>query len=120
VYTIYENRSTETTKSFKLTKEFQFRSKSVKVIETEIKKGSKEMIFYEKARQIFKGYRFFNKWEAIIPIISENELNIIVVLFLAESLANGTAYSLKIAFNKKTNNIDYMYDEFNTVLNKKH
>jgi membrane-bound metal-dependent hydrolase YbcI (DUF457 family) len=120
VYTIYENRSNETSKSFKLTKKFQFRSKRVKVIEIEIKDGSKELIYYEKAKQIFKGYRFFNKWEAIIPIISENELNIIVVLFLAESLANRTAYSLKIAFNKKTNNIDYMYDEFNTVLNKKY
>jgi len=119
VYTIYENKSTEYSKLFKLTKKFQFRSKSIKVIETEIKNGSSEMIFYDKAKQIFKKYRFFNKWKAIIPVIREDDLNIIVLLFLAESLAHGTAYFLKVAFNKKNGNIDYVYDEFNTVLNKK-
>ncbi len=116
VYTIYEHHSTEISESFKVTRKFQFQSKRVKLIETEIKNGSKEMIFYEKAKNLVKKYRFFKKWEAIIPIIQENDVNIIVVLFLAESLAHGTAYFLKVAFNKKNSNIDYMYNEFNTVL----
>ena len=74
------------------------------------------MIFYEKAKNFIKKYRFFKKWEAIIPIIQEDDVNVIVVLFLAESLAHGPAYFLKVAFNKKNSNIDYMYNEFNTVL----
>lgn len=119
VYLIYENESTEYSKLFKLTKKFQFRSKNIKLIETEIKYGSREMIFYNEAKQIFKKYRFFNKWKAIIPVIREDDINVVVLLFLAESLAHGTAYFLKVAFNKINGNIDYVYDEFNTVLNKK-
>lgn len=118
VYTIYQKVSSENDITFKLTKKFQFRSKKINIFEAKIQNNTKEMQLYESAKTVFKNYRFFSKWSAIIPIFKEIGDNIILILFLAESYAKGTAYSLKIVFNKKTDTIDYISDGFNMVLDQ--
>ncbi|MFX1256871.1 MAG: metal-dependent hydrolase [Promethearchaeota archaeon] len=122
VYLIYENNSSDTKLSFKLLKKFQLISKTVKIIETEIKTDSEEMDFYNKAKSLSKKYPFFFKWEAIIPIILKDEKLITVVLFLAESFAFGSAHSLRVVFNKKSKEAVYESNGFgyaiNNMLNK--
>ena len=118
VYSIYENKHDENFISFKLTKKFQFTSKKVEVIESKIKRNSLEMKFFEKTMEIFKEFRFFKKWEALIPIIKEDDSMINVVVFLAESYANGTAYNLKISYNKNTGKINNSSYGFNKVIFK--
>ena len=118
VYFIYENHNSETKISFKLTKKFQFLSKTIKIIETNIESDSDEMEFFMKAKSLAKKYLFFSKWEAVIPIIWKNEKEIIVLLFLAESFASGSAYSLEISFDRKSKEVIYESDGFGYVIRK--
>ena len=118
VYSIYENKSNENHISFKLTKKFQFSSKSVEVIESKIKNNSIEMKFFERTKKLFEKFRFFKKWEAVIPIIWENDSNINVLIFLAESYANGTAYNLEISYDKNSGTINKTSYGFSKVMIK--
>ncbi len=121
VYTIYENQNSEEKQIFKLTKKYQFTSKTIELIHSEIKNDSKEIDYYQKARALSNEYIFFSKWEAIIPIIWEEENNkvIKVRLFLAEGYAYGRAYSLRITFDKKTGVIIEKSEGFELSLLKK-
>ena len=112
-YLIYENKRLEEILSFKLIKKFQFRSKNSKLIESEIKLFSNEMKLFEKAVLLSKKYSFFSKWEFIIPVISKDEKNIIVILFLAESFMSNHMYSLKIVFDSVKNKIVNEVEGFN-------
>jgi len=98
-YLVYENKKSEENVSFKLIKKCQFRSKNSNLIESEINLFSNEMKLFERAILSSKKYPFFSKWEFIIPIINNDEKNIIVILFLAESFTSGHVYSLKIVFD---------------------
>ena len=112
VYYIYRSQNSEAKLSFSLFKKYQFLSKSMKLIETEIESGSKEMEYFDKAKILSENYMFFSKWEAIIPKILEDNKFIVVLLFLAESYANGRAYTLKVVFNKITKELVNIADGF--------
>lgn len=119
VYTIYENQNSEEKQIFKLTKRYQFTSKTIELIHSEIKNDSKEIDYYQKARALSNEYIFFSKWEAIIPIIWEEDAKIKVILFLAEGYAYGRAYSLRITYDKKTGVIIEKSEGFELSLLKK-
>jgi hypothetical protein len=85
------------------------------IVENTVKNDSEEMIYFEKTKQISKEYRFFLKWNAIIPIIQTNKDTVDVTLFLAESYINGIAYSVKVVFNKNNSEVIQIYNGFNKI-----
>jgi hypothetical protein len=119
VYMIYETHESDEKISFKLTKKRQIFKKSLTIIETEIKKESREMKLYERAKQLSKSFRFFVKWEGIIPIIEEKEEFIIIKIFMAESFASRTAYIVNVTFDKKSEDLIYKVDGFGRIFEEK-
>ncbi|HEY0088621.1 MAG TPA: metal-dependent hydrolase [Candidatus Lokiarchaeia archaeon] len=115
VYFIYGSYIKDNCNVFRLTKKFQFTSKKKKIAENSVKMDSKENFYFEKAKHISKEYRFFQKWNAIIPIIQTNKDTVEVTLFLAESYVNGVAYSVKVVFNKNNSEIIQIYNGFNKI-----
>lgn len=115
VYFIYESYIKDNCNVFHLTKKFQFTSKRKMIVENTVKNDSEEMIYFEKTKQISKEYRFFLKWNAIIPIIQTNKDTVDVTLFLAESYVNGIAYSVKVVFNKNNSEVIQIYNGFNKI-----
>ena len=115
VYFIYENYIEDNCNIIHFTKKFQFMSKRKKIVENIIKNNSEESIYFEKTKLISKKYRFFLKWNAIIPIIQTNKDTVEVTLFLAESYVNGTAYSVKVVFNKNNSEVIQIYNGFNKI-----
>jgi hypothetical protein len=120
VYNIYENHNSEARLTFTLSKKYQFLPKTMKLIETEILIGSAEMEYYDKAKILSKNYMFFSKWEAIIPKIRENNRFVVVLLFLAESYANGRAYTLEVVFDRNSKELVHIADGFGRYLTDYH
>ena len=129
IYFIYETFTFDNHIVFRLTKKFQFVSKSNIIIENAIKTQSEEMFYFEKTKQISKEYRYFLKMDTIFPIIQFNKDTIEVTLFLAQSYFNGYAYFIRIIFNKFNTEVLKVYkgvslqrifaaSYFNCVLNK--
>lgn len=118
-YMVYETHESEEKISFKLTKWQQIFKKSMVIIETEIKKGTREMDFYERAKTISKSFRFFVKWEGIIPMIIEAEELITVKMFMAESFASRSAYIAFIIFDKKSGEFIFKVDGFDRVFEER-
>jgi inner membrane protein len=116
-YFIYENHNSDSKISFNLSKKSIFSSKTVQIIESEIKKNSEEMEFYEKALTLSEDYLFFLKWEAIIPLFQHNEYWITVKLFLAEAYASGSAYSFEAVFDKRSKKLIHKSDSFGSIIN---
>ena len=74
------------------------------------------MEFYQHAVKASKNYRFFSKWEGIIPLIQQNETTISVVLFLAESITRKFGYFVKLIFDKDDpSKVIDEYDGFNFI-----
>ncbi|TFG30511.1 MAG: metal-dependent hydrolase [Promethearchaeota archaeon] len=117
-YYVYENHNSDTKLSFKLTKNYQFSSKKIDILQTEIPFNSEEMEFFELAKSLSENYIFFSKWEAVMPMIWNNEYWITVLLFLAESYASGSAYSFEVVFDKKSKRVIHKSDGFGYVLDK--
>ncbi|MFX0018414.1 MAG: metal-dependent hydrolase [Promethearchaeota archaeon] len=113
VYFIYENISLEKSNLYKFSKKIQFLNKNSLILQSEISINSDDMKFYEKAIKISKDYVFFNKWEAVIPIIEKDFDKYTILLILTESYFSGSTYSLKVVFNRKADTIDNISDGFN-------
>ena len=119
IYMVYESRESEDNITFKLTKKRQVFKKSMVIIESEIKKDSREMDFYERAKSISNSFRFFVKWEGIIPIIEEKEEFITVKIFMAESFASRSAYIVFVIFDKKSGELIFKVDGFDRVFEER-
>ena len=117
-YYTYENHNSEVKLSFKLTKNYQFSSKKIQILETEILFNSEEMEFFKLAKSLSEDYIFFSKWEAIMPLIWNNDYWITVLLFLAESYASGSAYSFEVVFDKRTKRVIHKSDGFGYIIDK--
>ncbi|KKN49775.1 hypothetical protein LCGC14_0639210 [marine sediment metagenome] len=104
-YLIYENKVNEKGMTFKLTKHSIFSSKKKELLKKQILNNSKEMFFYEMAKEISREYRFFHKWDAIFPFFQEEDDLINVILILAESYSRMSSHFLSIVFNKNTKQI---------------
>jgi len=112
-YLIYENQNKKSLVSFKLSKKYQFRSKKVTLLESEVSKNSKDMELYEEAISLSKKYLFFSKWNFILPVIQKGEKNINVILILAESYVSSRAYTLRVIFDLSQNQVINEEEGFN-------
>ncbi len=91
-YLIYEKILTNKFITFTLKKKFIFSSKKQDLINQTISNVSDEFIFFELAKQISQEYRFYHKWNYILPFIHENKDSVKVVLILAESFSQSIRY----------------------------
>ncbi|MFX1487518.1 MAG: metal-dependent hydrolase [Promethearchaeota archaeon] len=111
-YFIHEKSEYKDVSTFKLTKKSIFSSKNTEILNQKISNHSNEMLFYKLALKVSNEFRFFHKWDAIIPFIRENEKAIKVVLILAESYSRMSSHYLSIIFNKKSLEVISKIDAF--------
>ncbi|MFX1259660.1 MAG: metal-dependent hydrolase [Promethearchaeota archaeon] len=111
-YFIYEKAINEEGMTFKLKKKFVFSSKRKEILNHNIIKGSENMQYYDIAEKVSQEYRFFHKWEAIIPFFQERNNVVNVVLILAESYSHGSSYFLSIIFDKDSKLINSKNEGF--------
>ena len=121
-YLIYKKNITPNNITFKLKKRFVFSLKEQELINQNILDSTVDMTFFELAKKISQEYRFFHKWDLIIPFIRKNEDSVNVVLILAESFSqsiqhksfkrNVSSYYLSIIFAINTKQIISKIDGF--------
>ncbi len=70
------------------------------------------MTYIEQAMKISQDYRFFHKWNSIIPFVRENKQRVNVVLILAESYSKNRSYFLSVVIHKETKQILSTEDGF--------
>ena len=104
-YNIYEKYEINNKIIYKLIKKRLFTSKSKEIIKKTYRLESIEMEFLEKAIKYSKNYRFFYKWNAMIPLFKTNDDFVSVMLVLAEAYSRRISYTFTIKFNKKTKEV---------------
>jgi membrane-bound metal-dependent hydrolase YbcI (DUF457 family) len=102
-YLIYESKSTSDMLTFKLSKGSAFSSEKKIILTNSIPKNSNEMNYYKKAKEISQEYRFFHKWDSVIPLIRETPDKVNIVLILCEGLSRKTSHFLSVFVDKKSN-----------------
>ncbi len=112
VYLIYEKYNIDNMKIYLLQKNRIFSSKKQKLFDIHVSENSENMKFFNKSMEESKKYRFFSKWEALIPIFKENDNKIFVTLVLAESLSRKRCYQLILSFDKNSGNLINEIDGF--------
>ncbi len=105
IYIIYENHKTNNKINYKLIKKRLFGSRSIDIIEKSYSFNSVEMEFIDKTLEYSKKFRFFYKWNAVIPLFKIDGDFINVILVLAESYSRRRSYRFTIIFNKNTKEI---------------
>jgi membrane-bound metal-dependent hydrolase YbcI (DUF457 family) len=111
-YLIYTRNSTEKNINFSLSSKFAF-SLNKKILLNQIFfKNAEKIPYIEQAIKISQEYRFFHKWNSMIPFIRENTQRIHVVIILAESYSKKRSYFLSVIIDKKTKNILSAKDGF--------
>lgn len=111
-YLIYENNSSDKSSTFILSKKFTFSFKKRDILNQVFLKDTEEITYLEQAKKISQEYRFFHKWNSIIPFIRENEEKVNVILILAESYSNMRSYFLSVIINKETKEVLSKEDGF--------
>ena len=109
---IYTKISIENNIEFNLDKKSTFSSKKTPLLNQKFSREKDEITYIEQAMKISQEYRFFHKWNSIIPFIRENKQNIKVVLILAESYSKMRSYFLSVVFHKETKQILSKEDGF--------
>jgi len=110
-YLIYTYNSSEENIKFNLDKKFVFSLKK-KLLNQRFLKNSDQMMQIEQAIKISQEYRFFHKWNSIIPFIRESEQKVNIVLVLAESYSRMRSYFLSVVIDKETKQIISKEDGF--------
>jgi hypothetical protein len=111
-YLIYTKNSSEESIKFNLDKKFTFSLKKKVLINQSFLKNSNEFAYIEQVIKISEEYRFFHKWNSMIPFIRENKRNINVVLILTESYSRTRSYFLSVVIDKETKQILSREDGF--------
>ncbi len=114
-YLIYEKNESNDQITYTLVKKSVFSSKRVDEIKKTYNLNSEEMEFYNKSLEYRKEFRFFYKWEALIPLFQKNDEYINVVLILAEGYAHGRCYSLSILYNRNTKELIKKRERFENI-----
>ena len=112
VYYVYEKNSDPEGINIKLIKKIQYFPVKKELFNQKISNDSEEMKYYKQALEYSNRYRYFIKWEGVVPIIKNFLDRIFVLLFLSESYGNGSAYSLKLEISKKSGRIIHNSDGF--------
>ncbi len=111
-YLIYTKNSLEESISFILKRKFAFSLNKKILINQNFLKNSEQMAYIEKTIKISQEYRFFHKWNSIIPFIRENKQKVNIVLVLAESYSRKRSYFLSVVIDKETKQIYSKEDGF--------
>jgi membrane-bound metal-dependent hydrolase YbcI (DUF457 family) len=114
-YTIYENDKSEKEIIHRLVKRRLFSSQKKVLIEKIYNLNSEELEYFKMAKEISKDYRFFYKWEALIPFFRKNDERFNVILVLAEGYTNGTSYSLSVIFDRKSKKVIDKRERFYSI-----
>lgn len=109
VYYIYKYTKEDSNIRYEFIKKFQFINRKEQLIVSEIEKSSEKMKLLNKSLELTQNYSFFSKWNLIIPIINEDEYDIRISLFLAETYLSNQAYSLTMIYKKGS---DELIDRF--------
>ncbi|MBY9006234.1 MAG: metal-dependent hydrolase [Candidatus Lokiarchaeota archaeon] len=104
-YMIYEIQEEKYEINYRLVKRKLLSSKSIELIQKSYLINSIEMDFFNKAIEYSKKYRFFYKWNAIIPLFKVEDEFIKVKIILAEAYSRNISYTFTIIFNKKTKEV---------------
>ena len=111
-YLIYTRISSEESKQFKLNKKFTFSLRQRPLLNQNFSNEKDEITYIEQVIKISQEYRFFHKWNSIIPFIQENKQNIKVILILAESYSKMRSYFLSVVIDKETKQVISKEDGF--------
>ncbi|MHA1987826.1 MAG: metal-dependent hydrolase [Promethearchaeota archaeon] len=111
-YLIYTKNSLEESISFLLKKKFAFSLNKKLLLNQKFLKNSEKMAYIEQTIKISQEYRFFHKWNSIVPFIRENKQNVNIVLVLAESYSRKRSYFLSVVIDKETKQIISKEDGF--------
>lgn len=115
VYFTYHRNKKSGSSIYKLKKKIQFIKKSRTVYSNEILDNSKNVEYLAKTMDLSKAFRFFSKWDGIMPYIVENSNQITVYLALAESYHHKNAYYVRASFDKNTGKIISIRDNFDLI-----
>ena len=111
-YLVYSRISSEESKQFNLKKKFTFSLKQKPLLHQNFSNEKGEITYIEQAMQISQEFRFFHKWNSIIPFFQENKQKVKVVLILAESYSKMRSYFLSVVIHKETKQILSKEDGF--------
>ncbi|MFW9882062.1 MAG: metal-dependent hydrolase [Candidatus Thorarchaeota archaeon] len=111
-YLIYTRNSSGGSIKFKLDKRFAFSKKKKEILDQIFLKNKDEITYIEQTINISKDYRFFHKWNSIIPFIHQNEQRVHVILILAESYSKMRSYFISVVIHKETKKILSKKDGF--------
>ncbi|MFW9821306.1 MAG: metal-dependent hydrolase [Candidatus Thorarchaeota archaeon] len=111
-YLIYSNNSLKESVNYKLDRKFTFSLNKESVLNQTFEKFSDKMDYITQAIEISPEYRFFHKWNSMIPFIRENEQRVNVVLVLAESYSKMRSYFLSIIIDKESKKVISKDDGF--------
>ncbi|MFO7796203.1 MAG: metal-dependent hydrolase [Promethearchaeati archaeon] len=112
VYYIYSYNFENSSIHYQLFKKHQFVSKKQLVIDSQIEKNSKLMSLLNRSLEIAKNFPFFSKWDAIIPIFSEEENYLKISLLLAETYSSNQGYTLNILYKKDSEELIEFFEGF--------
>lgn len=112
LYLIYTKNSLEESINYMLNKKFAFSLNKKTLLNQSFLKVTDQMGYIEQAIKVSREYRFFHKWNSIIPFIRENEKRVNVVLVLAESYSRMRSYFLSVVIDKNTKQILTKEDGF--------
>jgi len=104
-YFIYMKNINNGDMAFKLIKKFAFSRKSEEIINHSILKDSHFVPYFEIAEKVSQEFRFFHKWNSIIPFFNEKNNLINIVLILAESYSRESSYFLSIILDKNSKQV---------------
>lgn len=102
-YFIYENDSTIDKLNFKVSKSSIFTRRKKTILTNSIEKNSTYMKIYDRAKEMSQEFRFFHKWDYIIPLFREKPDKINIILILCEALSRKNSYFISIIIDKKSN-----------------
>jgi membrane-bound metal-dependent hydrolase YbcI (DUF457 family) len=111
-YLIYEKNSSDKSSTFKLSKKFAFSFKKREILNQNFLKDTEEISYLNQTIKISQEYRFFHKWNSIIPFIRESTQKVNIVLVLAESYSRKRSYFLSVVIDKETKQILSKEDGF--------
>jgi membrane-bound metal-dependent hydrolase YbcI (DUF457 family) len=104
-YYIYENNSTIDKLNFKVSKSSIFTLRKKTIFTNSITMNSSNMKYFDIAKELGQEFRFFHKWDFIIPFFRETTEKINVILIMCEALSKKNSYFLSVIIDKKSKKV---------------
>ena len=111
-YLIYKRNSSKKGIQYSLIKKFAFSFKQKVLLNQIFSNNTDEITYITQTIKISQEYRFFHKWNSVIPFVRENKQRINVILILAESYSKMRSYFLSVVIDKETKQVISKKDGF--------